>query len=103
MKAGSYDLHAVCVSLYPLSTFEWQNRLDMYIMAPEPISSAPFINSFHQPVCLYAPIVARQRLGKTLHIVARQRLGKNRYSRNEYIRNNRRIVGCVVTFAARVV
>jgi hypothetical protein len=40
----------------------------MYIMAPEPISTAYFINPSHQSVCLYvySPIVARQRLGKTL-------------------------------------
>jgi hypothetical protein len=39
----------------------------MYIMAPEPISTAYFINpSHHQSICLYvySPIVARQRLGK---------------------------------------
>jgi hypothetical protein len=36
----------------------------MYIMAPEPISAACFINPFHQSVCLYVypPIVAMQRL-----------------------------------------
>jgi hypothetical protein len=36
-------------------------------MAPEPISTACFINPSHQSVCLYVnpPIVVRQRLGKT--------------------------------------
>jgi hypothetical protein len=48
-------------------------------MAPEPISTAYFINPSHQSVCLYVypPIVARQQLGKNRPIVARQRLGKN--------------------------
>jgi hypothetical protein len=37
-------------------------------MAPEPISTAYFINPSHQSVCLYVypPIVARQRLGKNV-------------------------------------
>jgi hypothetical protein len=36
-------------------------KLRLYIMAPEPISKAYFINPSHQSVCLYAypPIVAR--------------------------------------------
>jgi hypothetical protein len=40
----------------------------MYIiMALEPISSAYFINSTHQPVCLcFLPVVGRHRLGKNL-------------------------------------
>jgi hypothetical protein len=37
-------------------------KLDMYIMAPEPISAAYFINTSHQSV--YPCIVARQWLGK---------------------------------------
>jgi hypothetical protein len=37
-------------------------KLGMYIMAPEPISTAYFLNSSHQSVCLYVyPVVARQR------------------------------------------
>jgi hypothetical protein len=38
----------------------------MYIMTPEPISTACFLNPSHQSVCLYSypPIVARQRLAK---------------------------------------
>jgi hypothetical protein len=37
-------------------------------MAPEPISTAYFINPSHQSVCLYVnlPIVARQELGKNV-------------------------------------
>jgi hypothetical protein len=51
----------------------------MYITAPEPISTAYFINSSHQSECLYVypPIVARQWLSKNPLIFARQRLGKN--------------------------
>jgi hypothetical protein len=41
-------------------------KLGMYVMAPELISWAYFINPSHQSLCLYAypPTVARQRLGK---------------------------------------
>jgi hypothetical protein len=41
-------------------------NLGMYIIAPEPISTAYFINLSHQSVCLYVYpfIIARQRLGK---------------------------------------
>jgi hypothetical protein len=40
----------------------------MYIMAPEPISMAYFINPSHQSLCLYVypPNVAKQRLGKNV-------------------------------------
>jgi hypothetical protein len=43
-------------------------KLGMYIMPPEPLSTAYFINPSHQSVCLcvYPPIVARQGLCKTL-------------------------------------
>jgi hypothetical protein len=43
-------------------------KLGMYIMAPEPISVAYFINPSHYSVCLYVypPIVARQRLDKNV-------------------------------------
>jgi hypothetical protein len=39
-------------------------KLDMYIMAPELISTAYFINPSRQSVCLhvYPPIIARQRI-----------------------------------------
>jgi hypothetical protein len=64
----------------------------MYIMAPEPISTAYFINPSHQSVCLYVYplIVARQRLEQT-------------FRGNEYTQNHRRIVGSVVFHAIRVV
>jgi hypothetical protein len=44
------------------------SKLVMYITAPEPISTAYFINPLHQSVCLYVYplIVARQRLGKNV-------------------------------------
>jgi hypothetical protein len=67
--------------------------LGMYIMEPEPISTAYFINTSHQSVCLY---VYRS-------MVARQRLSKKRYRGNEYTHNNRRIVGDVDIYAVRVV
>jgi hypothetical protein len=43
-------------------------KLCMYIMEPQPISTAYFINPSHQSVCLYVypPIVIRQRLGKNV-------------------------------------
>jgi hypothetical protein len=45
-------------------------ELGMYIVAPEPTSTAYFINPSHQSVCLYVhpSIVTRQRLGK--HVTA---------------------------------
>jgi hypothetical protein len=51
----------------------------VYIMVPELISMAYFINPSHQSVCLYVypPSAARQELGKNPSIVAKQRLGKN--------------------------
>jgi hypothetical protein len=45
-------------------------QLSVYMMAPEPITTAYFIDHSHQSVCLYVyrPIVARQRLDK--HVFA---------------------------------
>jgi hypothetical protein len=42
----------------------------IYNMASEPISTASFINPFHQPVCLYVYplIVGRQRLDKNVTV-----------------------------------
>jgi hypothetical protein len=58
------------VSVYPLINF-WMPppifmKLGTYIIAPEPIWTAYFINPSHQSVCLYGnpSIVARQRLCK---------------------------------------
>jgi hypothetical protein len=50
-------------------------KVGIYIMAPERISTAYFINPSNQSV--YPPLVARQRLSKSLSSVARQRLSKN--------------------------
>jgi hypothetical protein len=43
-------------------------KLGMYIMAPEPISTAYFVNTSRLSVCLYVypSFVARQRLGKNV-------------------------------------
>jgi hypothetical protein len=43
-------------------------KLGMYIMAPEPISTAYFINPSHQSMCLYVypPVIARQWLDKNV-------------------------------------
>jgi hypothetical protein len=43
-------------------------KLGMYIMTPEPISAAHFINPSYQPVCLYVYplIVAKQRFDKNV-------------------------------------
>jgi hypothetical protein len=45
----------------------------MYIMAPEPISTAYFINPSHRSVCryVYPPIVARKRLGKNVTVATK--------------------------------
>jgi hypothetical protein len=52
-------------------------KLDIYkyIMAPEPSSTAFFINPPHQSVCLhgYPSIVARQRLGKNVTVTTNTR------------------------------
>jgi hypothetical protein len=69
-KLGLCDVHLVCVSpLPPISCWKIEPvfmKLGMYIMAPEPMSTAYFINPSHQSV--YLPIVATQRLG--IHVLA---------------------------------
>jgi hypothetical protein len=70
MNADLCDLHAVCAS--PPINLSVINlifiKTDMYIMALEPISTAYLMHPIYQSVCLYVypPIVARQRLSKTL-------------------------------------
>jgi hypothetical protein len=61
----------------------------MYIMAPEPISTAYFVNPSHRSVCLYVypPIVAGKGLGK--HVPTTNT-------------DNNRIVGHFVSFAVHV-
>jgi hypothetical protein len=68
-------------------------KLDMYIMAPEPLPTVYFINPSHQSL----------RLHVYPFLVARQQLDKNVTAAVGYIRNNRRIVGRVVLYAVRVV
>jgi hypothetical protein len=66
------DHHAVGVSRH--ITFRMAEpifmKLGMYIMAPEPISTAYFINPSYRPQCLhvYPPVVSRQRLGKNVSV-----------------------------------
>jgi hypothetical protein len=69
IKIDLWDHHAVCVSVYPLLINFWMlepifMKPSTYIMPPEPISTAYFINPSHQSVCLYVcpPTVATQRL-----------------------------------------
>jgi hypothetical protein len=62
----------------------------MHIMAPEPISTAYFMNPSHQFVCTFIS-----------HAFARQRLGNKSYRGKEYTRNNRRIVEGVVYVRSR--
>jgi hypothetical protein len=86
-------------------------KVGVYIMAPERISTAYFINPSNQSVSLYMypPLVATQRLSKIPPTVARQRLNKNfaAAKNHEYTCNNRRIVGrvvcCAVSFVSRKV
>jgi hypothetical protein len=58
-KIGSYDLRPLSVSVYPPpppSNFECLNQSLwhlVYIMAPDPISRAYFINPSSQSVCLH--------------------------------------------------
>jgi hypothetical protein len=58
-----------CVCMYPPINFWIPEpiflKLAVYIMTPEPISTAYFINPSHQSLCLYI-YVARQRLGKNV-------------------------------------
>jgi hypothetical protein len=65
-------------------------KLDMYIMALEPISTAYFINPSRQALCLCILLFLSNGSAK-------------RYRRNEYTRNNTRIVGGIVFYAVRIV
>jgi hypothetical protein len=63
---------SLCLCI-PISTFGYLNQSSWnlvctYIMAPEPISMAYFINPTHQSVCLYVypPIIARQQLSRNI-------------------------------------
>jgi hypothetical protein len=58
-KVGICDLHAVCEFVnqpHPINFRMLEPifmKLGMYITAPEPISTAYFINPSHHSVCLY--------------------------------------------------
>jgi hypothetical protein len=67
MKLGLCDLHAACVFYIPLINFLmpepiFMKLISIYVMSPEPVLAAYFINPFHQSVCLYVypHIVASQ-------------------------------------------
>jgi hypothetical protein len=57
MKVGLFELHALCVSVYPPTSLYMAEpifrKLGMYIMAPQSIFMAYIINPFHQSVCVY--------------------------------------------------
>jgi hypothetical protein len=52
-------------------------KLGMYIMAPQPISTACLMKPVSLCLYVYPLVVARQRLGKNFSIIAKQRLDKN--------------------------
>jgi hypothetical protein len=73
IKLGLWAHLAVWLSVYPPPHQLLNSSTSLYgtwyiYHAPEPISTAYFINPSHQSACLYAypPIVARQRLGKSV-------------------------------------
>jgi hypothetical protein len=67
-------------------------KLGIYIMAPQPISTAYFINPSHQSVCMHV----------NPFIIPRQRFGENVTAATN-THNNRIIVGRVVFYAVLVV
>jgi hypothetical protein len=79
-------------------------KLGMYIMAPESISTAYFVNPFHQSVCTYVSLLSL--LGNARQIVSLFSLlgngSVNTFSPPANTRNNRRIVGRVNLYAVRV-
>jgi hypothetical protein len=100
LKVGWCNLHPVCasvyVSMYPhLSAFEHLNQTlwksVMYIMGPESISVASYINPSHQSLCLYVYYLYRFQQRLSIHVPP---------ARN--IRNGR-IIGRVVFYAVRVI
>jgi hypothetical protein len=52
---------------------------------------------------VYLTVVARHLLGKNHPVIVRQQLGTNVTMANKYAHNGRRIVGCVIFYAVRVV
>jgi hypothetical protein len=101
MKVSLCDLYAVCICnssplnfLMPEPVFM---QLGTYVMAPEPIPVAYFINTSHQSLCLCVSLLSLVSKGSIKRIppfIAKQRLGKH-IPAAKYTRNNRKIVGCV--------
>jgi hypothetical protein len=95
------------VSVYPLlSNFEFLNqclftKLGMYNMTPEPISTEYFINRSHQSLSPLS-LLGNGLVNMIPSYVAWQRFDKQ-YPATTNTRNNRRIVGSVVSYAVRVV
>jgi hypothetical protein len=68
-ELGLCDLHPVCVSFTQLlNAWTIFMKLGMYIMAPEPTSTAYFINSSHQSLCLYVYPSYRCKATARLHV-----------------------------------
>jgi hypothetical protein len=78
MKVGSWDFHALCLSVNSPPINFWMHeqiftKLAMYIMATQPISMAYFINPSHQSVCVC--VLFLSLLGKGfVHMFPRQRI-----------------------------
>jgi hypothetical protein len=87
----------LCISRKQLLN-AWSNvyKTGMPIMAPEPISTAYFINPCHQCVCVCLYVF-------TPPIIARQRLRKNVFAATNTHIPNRWSVGRVVLHAVRIV
>jgi hypothetical protein len=87
----------LCVCSSPSTPINFQMpelifmKSGMYITAPESISTAYFINHFHQPVCLYV---------YPLYLLGNDSV-KNVKRSNEYI-SNTRTVARAVFYAVRV-
>jgi hypothetical protein len=97
MKIGLCDLHAVCLFVILI-------KFDMYIMAPEPISTAYFINPSPQSVGLYVYLLSLLENGAIKIPLSLLGNGSNKsYSGNNYDCNNRIIFEPVVLYAVRIV
>jgi hypothetical protein len=98
MKVGLCEHLAVCVYVYPPPhqlLNGWTNLYEIWYVCNGTWAhlSGYFINPSHQSVCLYVYPLN----------VARQLLGKDIAAANEYTRNNRVIVGRVVSYGACVI
>jgi hypothetical protein len=89
---------ALCNFWMPESIFM---KLRMYNMATELISTAYFINPFHQSVCLYVYPSYRCSVKCITPFVARERLGKHVTATNKYKQQYKKFVR-VIFYAIRV-